>query len=213
MIDSSDVELELFKTAASLLVLAAGWFVGQRIIVGWDIRKKRQELDIAAAERFQSLYGELKEVSRTWRSAKKGDENSPQPPKDLQWSLLLQSTKAESQFESIVIKLATERALSETEIRAIGLFRQTCQHIRESIQKNELTESSAFGAAYLLLNDLAAEVTCIIGSTRQRDVLDPARAKTNLERIASVRSADWREAVLTAEKKLPGATVSSVRDV
>ena len=49
------------------LVLAATWFLGQRILNSWDLRKKRQELDIAAATQFQQLYGEAKEVARLWR--------------------------------------------------------------------------------------------------------------------------------------------------
>lgn len=46
-------EVELLKIAVTVLLLPAGWFVGQRIVVAWDIRKKRQELDIASAESFQ----------------------------------------------------------------------------------------------------------------------------------------------------------------
>jgi hypothetical protein len=194
VIDSSTVQLELFKLVGPLLMLAAGWFVGQRIIAGWDLRKKKQELDIAAAERFQGLYGELKELSRVWRSAKNAN-GVLHVPTDLQWKLLVQSIKAESQFESVVIKLATERRLSEREIRSLGLFRQTCQHIRGAIEKGELIESSGFGAAYLLLNDLAAEVTCMIGATRRGDLLDPNHAKRNLEKIALIRSKDWLVAV------------------
>ena len=195
MIDSAAVLLELIKTGLALLLLAAGWFVGKRILNAWDLRKKRQELDIAAAEAFQSLYGELKQVARLWRSARAPKDRSLIVPADLRWTMLARATAAESRYEALVIKLATERELSADEIRTLGLFRQACQQVRESIQRDAVVPSSGFGREYLLFNELAAEVTCLIGSNRAPGVLDAASAKRNLEGIALVRSGDWAGAV------------------
>jgi hypothetical protein len=203
MIDRQLVAVEAFKAALSLIVLAAGWFVGQRIIVGWEIRKKRQELDIAAAERFQVLYGEIKAVARLWRARLRPVEGL-HPPDNIQWTLLERATKAEGQYEAIVIKLATERKLTASQTSALGLFRQGVQQVRESIRDGKIVEASGFGPEYLLFNELAAEVTCLIGSTRQKDVLDGHRAKTNLEEIALIRLQDWHKAVREfGEKRWP----------
>ncbi|MBI5301519.1 MAG: hypothetical protein HY868_05230 [Chloroflexi bacterium] len=43
------VYIELIKTAFALFVLGLTWFVGQRILAYWEIKKKRKELDIATA--------------------------------------------------------------------------------------------------------------------------------------------------------------------
>ena len=37
---SDNVWLEVIKTGLSLLLLAIGWFIGQRIVAYWDIKKK-----------------------------------------------------------------------------------------------------------------------------------------------------------------------------
>ena len=83
-----EITLEIIKTGLSLIILAFGWIIGQRIIATWELRKMRHKLDVAAAERFHLLYGELKEVGRLWRSAKIPKGNPVTPPSDLQWSLL-----------------------------------------------------------------------------------------------------------------------------
>jgi hypothetical protein len=43
-----------------------------------SLKKKRQELDIAAATNLHKLYGEFKEVSRLWRASL---YDAPNPPK------------------------------------------------------------------------------------------------------------------------------------
>ena len=62
-----EVQLELIKAAFSVGLLLLTWFGGQRILNQWDTRKKRKELDIQAAIRFQELIGEWKAVWRAWK--------------------------------------------------------------------------------------------------------------------------------------------------
>jgi hypothetical protein len=202
--DIETVQLEILKAFLQVLVLAVGWFFGQRIIARWDVTKKRQELDIAAAERFQRLYGDLKEVARLWRTAKRPKGDAPPQPPDLQWRLMEKGTAAENQFEALLIKLTTERALTRQQQTTLGLFRQAAQEIRESIRQGEVPPSSDFGAEYLLFNDLAAEVTCLIGTNHKPGVINSELAKANLEAISLIRSSDWRKKVRDYEvTKLP----------
>jgi hypothetical protein len=187
--------LEVFKSTLALALLLITWVLGQRVVLFWDRRKKRQELDIVAAERFQQLYGDLKEVSRLWRSAKRPKGDAPTPPPGLQWDLLAKATSAESRYETLVIKLATERHLSPTQVRTLGLFRQAVQEVRQSIREGAVVPASGFGAEYLAFNDLAAEVACLLSAEPTFENVSAARARQHLEDIALTRARDWRALV------------------
>ncbi len=189
-------QLELFKSLLSLFLLAMTWVVGQRIIASWELRKKRNELDVAAAERFQQLYGELKEVARLWRSAKRPKGDAPVLPAGLQWDLVARATSAESKYETLVIKLSTERRLTGNEIKTLGLFRQAVQEVRDSIRKGEIVPASGLGGEYLAFNDLAAEVTCLVGTSVKRSVVGGVVAQQNLQNIALVRKREWHAMAL-----------------
>jgi hypothetical protein len=187
--------LEAIKTLFGLGLLAVGWFVGQRIIASWDLRKKQQELDVSTAVQFQQLYGELKEVGRLWRESRKPEASVIGVPKDLRWSLLARGANAESKYEAVVMKLASERTLTPSQLTALGLFRQACQQLRQSMRKNQEVSWTDFGPEYFLFNDLAAEVTCLISGQRPRKPVSPGIACANLEGIAHVRGSNWEDAV------------------
>ena len=162
------VQLEMIKTGLTCLTLGLGWFVGQRIIAYWDMRKKRQELDIASATQFHQLYGEFKEVSRLWRVFSfTGDRSKKLAlPEDMPLELLRRATAAEGNVEAIIVKLATERVLKEEDIKTLGLFRQAYQKLREAIRNGEPLEWIYGTPEYTLYNDLASKVACIISPNR-----------------------------------------------
>lgn len=187
--------LEAVRAVFGFGLLASGWFLGQKIVASWDIRKKRQELDIGAAVQFQQLYGELKEVGRLWRESRKSEASEIGLPEGLRWSLLARGANAESKYEAVVMKLASERELAPDQLAALGLFRQACQQLRQSIRKNEEVSWTDFGPEYFLFNDLAAEVTCLISMSRPRKPISSGTASVNLEGIAKVRGSHWRDEV------------------
>jgi hypothetical protein len=207
--ETSEVFLEFLKFGLGLLLLAAGWFIGQRIIAGWDLRKKQQELDIASAVQFQQLYGELKAVGRTWREYRRRRARWS-PPKDVEWQLLALAIAAESKYEAVVIKLSAERHLTQEQRLMLGHFRQACQQARQSIRDNEGIVWSGFGHEYRLFNDLAAEVTCLIAQARPKGSISPETARGSLEAIATVRTKDWQRKV--AEYKSRYGDDASERD-
>lgn len=188
--------LEAVKAVFGFGLLATGWILGQRIVALWDIRKKRQELDISTAVQFQQLYGELKEVGRLWRESRKPKATQMGLPTDLHWSLLTRATNAESKYEAVVMKLASERQLTDDQIAALGVFRQACQQLRQSIRNNEEVSWTDFGPEYFLFNDLAAEVTCLISLPRPAKPIEPGVACANLEGIALIRGNQWDGAVI-----------------
>ena len=116
----SNLLLELMKFGFSLLLLAAGWLIGERIIAGWDLRKKRQELDIASAVEFQQLYGELKAVGRAWREYRRRAAHLS-PPQNVEWQLLSSAIAAESKYEAVVIafRRTSPQPSTESDARAL----------------------------------------------------------------------------------------------
>src|SRR5262245_50361384 len=97
---SSSYELELFKAGLSLLVAAltliATWWIGYRISANWNLRQKRNELNLAALEAFHSLYGEFKEVVRIWRLVKRTTKSPVLIPEGERWRLLARACAIES---------------------------------------------------------------------------------------------------------------------
>ena len=190
----------ILQTVNPYLVLAITWFIGQRVVTSWDIRKKRLELDIAAATQFQQLYGEIKEIMRLWRIATKKTDQLISLPTDIRWQLLARATSVEGKFEAIAMKLATERYLTSDQIFNVGLFRQACQEVRDAIQEGRSLPSIRYGGGYTLFNNLATEITSLIGSNRQTKIPNLRSAQKNLDEIASVRSKDLLKKMKEAEE-------------
>lgn len=203
----NNVYLELIKTGLASLTLGFGWFVGQRIIASWDIRKKHQELDIATATQFHKLYGEFKEVSRLWRTVcfKPASDKEPASgkksafPEGITFELLRRATAAEGGVEAIIVKLATEKDLKLEDIKTLGLFRQAYQKLRESIREDESLDWIYGTPEYDLYNDLASKTASIISSSKTKEWhWWQRRPKSDeapdiLRKITAIRSETWEE--------------------
>lgn len=190
-------ELEIFKTVLVLVVLAATWFIGQRIIAYWDRKKKRQELDLESAKQFYQLYGEFKAVMRLWKVYyRMGDEELGAKP-DLRADLLKRAAAAEGGVESIMVKLASERVLDCEEIETIGLFRQAFQELRIAIRdKVDLEKEWSYKSArYQLFNNLASRIAWMIASANSPKRPDAKVALENLSRITAIRDESWKDKV------------------
>jgi hypothetical protein len=186
------VWLEVIKTGLVCLTLGFGWFVGQRIISYWDIKKKRQELDIATAREFHRLYGEFKEVSRLWRGFCFTGKKVAYP-QTLPMELLRRAAAAEGGIEAIIVKLATERILETEDIKTLGLFRQAYQKLREAIRDDKCLEWTHGTPEYELYNDLASKSACIIVSNGTRRRSQPAESSAVLKEITDIRPGAWED--------------------
>ena len=175
-----------------------------RIIAYWDIRKKRQELDIAIAREFHKLYGEFKEVSRLWRAFTfTGDRNQQLIfPDTTRLDLLKRANASEGSVEAIVVKLATERDLTDDDIKTLGLFRQVYQQLRKAIRDGVPLESTYGTSEYTLFNDLASKIACIISSNKNK-MCPIAEAPDVLRKITAIRSEGLNRRVLPTEKRGP----------
>lgn len=188
---------ESIKALFACLTLGFGWFAGQRIIAYWDTKKKRHELDIAAATKFHQLYGEFKEVSRLWRAYRYNAPNAPKVPfpPELRLELLRRASAAEGSIEAITVKLAAERVLSEPEIRSLGLFRHAYQKLREAIRDDQPLDWTYDKPEYHLHNELTSRIAHIIASDVRERQEDASGAVETLRQIAAIRPDDWREAI------------------
>ena len=117
----------------ALLTLSLGWFVSNRITARWDERKKRRELDLIALGAFYEIYGQFFAIWKLWSGARKG------LPEDDQFrrEVLERSAEAEGRLESLLVRVASERNLSDRDCTLLGCFRQGFQSLRESIRNNE----------------------------------------------------------------------------
>ncbi len=191
---SDNVWLEVIKTGLSLLLLAIGWFIGQRIVAYWDIKKKRQELDIATATQFHKLYGEFKEVSRLWRAFKYRQKKLAYP-ESMPVELQRRAAAAEGELEAIIVKLAAERKLDEDEKKTLGLFRQAYQKLREVIRGDEDFIWTHETPEYKLYNVLASKTAYIIFSKKAKKHRRSDDAADALLEITSHGPKAWNEAL------------------
>jgi hypothetical protein len=185
------MEIELYKAAlalgVSLVTLALGWLVGQRLTTNWNIVQKHRETEIENLHQFHLVYGEFRELSKTWRLIKKDEAVAEVDRPGIRWVLLTRACALESKVESINIKLASEKVIRDPEnLRTLGLFRQAIQRLRESIRDEVLTASSSRGIDYDYFNHLAAQVAILISCAPEGRPPDAEIAGKQLSKIADV---------------------------
>jgi hypothetical protein len=185
------MKIESFKAALGLLVsgitLALGWLVGQRLTINWNLVQKHRETEIENIHQFHLVYGEFRELSKTWRLVKKDEAVTETERPGIRWMLLTRACALESKVESINIKLATEKIIRDDEnLRALGLFRQAIQRLRESVRDETITPSSSRGIDYEYFNHLVARVATLISCAPEGPRPDAERSSKQLSKIANV---------------------------
>jgi hypothetical protein len=183
---ATPIKIEIIKFGLSILLLGLTWFVGQRILAGWDLRKKRRELDIVSTQRFQELIGEWKGVWRLWKVHKNSAKYSIDVPVGTRWELLTRAADAEGGVEAIISRLALERSLTNAECRYLGLFRQSFQQLREAIRGDSELTWHRGDQEYWMLHDLAIQVALVIDREAQRKPLKATCAEDQLRDILKV---------------------------
>jgi hypothetical protein len=199
--DALRVELVRFLAAGVLLLIT--WFVGQRVILFWDVQKKRRELDLATEATLQAVYGEYKEVGRIWRVLKSGDADIPEnlPSRGV---LLARAIAAESRVEALLMKIAVERVLSPAERGTLGLFRQAYQQLRQAIREDKPIQLSFTDPHYHFFNDLACETALIIVQAPAADAgISVGYRKENLFSIARIRTRHYTDALARYDERSP----------
>jgi hypothetical protein len=56
---SFELVRSLLNVAVTLITLALGWFVGNRLSAAWAIRQKKREIELETVKEFYRIYGEF----------------------------------------------------------------------------------------------------------------------------------------------------------
>jgi len=173
--------------AVTLVVLGAGWVVGQRLTYQWNLRQKRRESDLATAHDLQRLYGDFFAVWKQWNPAAGGTDEA------YRRDLLRRAAEAEGLLERVLVKLATERRLSAADREALGRFRHGYKQLRYAIDRNQkLGWAMDDHPEYLAYKRLGAAVALIVHREPGRARIDPDEAFAALKDITANRhSKTW----------------------
>lgn len=193
---------DIIGTLSSILVVlitfGLTWFVGQRLTVHWAIRQKHRELELVAASEFYKLYGEFFAVYKLWAYLSRDKESaSPGTFQTIRWELLQRASSNEGALESLFVKLAAERSLTDREVEILGRFRQAFQSLRESIR-----DSKDMGwyyqehPKYLSLKRLAYLTARIINSESLRYSGEAGNANS----LVTITSGVWENAWVLEEE-------------
>ena len=183
------MNIEVMKAALSclsgLIVVAAGWLVGQRLSYSWAIRQKRQELQLANVQQFYAAYGEFFVVWKLWNrldvTAAGADEK--------RWELQKRAASAEATVEALLVKLSSEADLSDEQIRTLGRFRQAFQLLRESIRKGKLLEwNNSDAPQYVAFKSLAVEIAQILANDCSAIKLEKQKA---IQQMLAITNHRW----------------------
>ncbi|WP_417914026.1 hypothetical protein [Candidatus Electronema sp. JM] len=115
------------------LVLAA--LIGQRISAKWAERQKKREHELALVNTFYSSYGEFCAIWKDWNHTLMEGESSPDELKTRRQELRERACRAEGALESVLLKIAAERILTQHERVDLGNLRQAYQVLRERIEE------------------------------------------------------------------------------
>ena len=180
---SEAMQLELMKGLVSLLVPVLSavllYFVGRYLTDRYSEQKKRaelallqasqsaqkqRELQLEAAARFYQLYGEFFAVWKLWSAAKSG-KVAPEQPQAYRAELYRRACAAEGDMEAVLVRLATEYHLGQSEIEVLGKFRQAYQSIREALRADrELGWGTSDHPQYAAFKRLACSVASLLAA-------------------------------------------------
>jgi hypothetical protein len=190
---SEEQELVLFESSLSLgislLTIALGWLVGQRLTVRWNLHQKQRELDLTTAHEFHTLYGEFFAIWKLWNYSLKAQRGCTVTRSDL----LVRACAAEGAVESLFVRLAASRDLRDEDIKTLGRFRQGYQTLRETIRGNkELKWDISTHPEYLAFKQLATAVALLIFSEQPpADTITQKRAGALVSITANRREGSW----------------------
>lgn len=146
------------------VTLGGGWLVTTRVTDRWEQVKKSREMDLAAAQDFQRLYGELIATWKTWNSLT-GGHTPITTPEHVGWGCLERATAAEGQIEALMAKLAAERFLTEDDIDMLGGVRQAFKIVRRSIKRGEVIGWRSSGAEpYMAIKSLSVAMSVMLST-------------------------------------------------
>jgi hypothetical protein len=191
----SNLVFDLIKIVVGALVtvLSAG-LIGNLLTYQWDEVRRRRESDLAARDGFYSAYAQFFTTWKLWNTHIRHQRGHP--PNDVQWQLLTEAEKAEGAFESLLVKIASERELDDNARQLLAAFRQACQSLRESIRDNQPlawwatnVQSDKEGyRQYRAFKGLAEYVAILLAEDRRRELFSFLRSRRQPETAYAITS-------------------------
>ncbi len=177
------LKLELIKLGITFLTVVV---VGTGLTAYWAARQKRREIELLDLSKFYEYYGSFLTVLRMWNISK--SYPTIDAPSDVRWTLLQQATEAEGGIESILVRLAAERKLTQQDREKLGQFRQSFQTLRESIKDDEVVEwAPSNHPEYVTFKEGASYLASFLG---KGDLWRPSRKQT-AESLLEITSSKW----------------------
>lgn len=170
------IAIELLKGAVAIITVVA---VGGTVTAWWTRLQKQRETDMQELAKLYELYGTYLSLRRMWNcyAEKKADA----PDTTTRWSFLQTATDTEGAFESLLVKVTSERRLSDDEKETLGHFRQSYQSLREAIRDNKPHNwNRSEDPQYVAFKTGATYLASLLGSARWW-LRRPDAAKTLLE--------------------------------
>ena len=130
---------EFIKFIFVALTLLLTWFIGNRISIRWAIIQRKKEIEIDTLNEFYKLYGEFFSMWKLWRltlNSSKEDGKEAQY-EEVKHRIERESFIAEGRVEAILVKIASEKRLNDTQLEILGRFRQAYQRLRECMRENK----------------------------------------------------------------------------
>jgi hypothetical protein len=177
----------LISAASGIGLLVLTWFIGQRLSYQWSVREKRRELQLVSLQQFYAAYGEFFAVWKLWNRLSHDDTEYS----ERRWELLKRSAAAEATIEGTLVKLSVELNLQDTDVEALGRFRQAFQQLRESIRNDvRLPWHSGDRPEYLTFKALAINVAYLLTGSDSPVAL--VKAQDQIIQVTSNRwEGDW----------------------
>jgi hypothetical protein len=170
---------------AALVAGAVAWGLVPKAQERWETVLKHRELDLEAVREFHRLYGEFISVWRMWNTPFRRPENFEMSTNHVE-DCLRRATEIEGGIESLLVKVAAERQVSDDDIDVLAATRQAFQGLRITIRDlSELEWQSADEQHYVALRTLAAYTYCLLANSPHKPAPTSKKAATNLRRITS----------------------------
>ena len=187
---------------ASLLLMT---LLGHRIANYWNYRRKRRELLLSAAADFYSSYGEFYALWKMWNYHKLNNTVMKDDPR--YWEILDRVCKAEAILEGMLVRLTSERQLSDDDIQILGAWRSVYHTLRYAIEQNQpLPWYSSDNPQYFQFKSLAPKVAALILEEKIPGSLEAGSLDSPL---ITITSRSWyKNEDKYPEESLPNKTVA-----
>jgi hypothetical protein len=183
-------------TVAPLLSLGLAALIGHRLSATWAERQKKRELELALAGSFYSSYGHFCSIWKEWNfyhTEIKGLNDALFEEKRLQ--LLEMACRAEGEMEAVLLKIASERVLSNAEAANLGELRQAYQVARERIEEYKKISYGRSGHNdYLEFKRLATFLGTLLAQSAARRPNEVEAYESFKEITDNRHEARWRNA-------------------